>query len=66
VSKSERNRAEEVRSFVDLCERAGFRLEAFQKRIAAAFFADRREFLGCSRGATGNRGWSPRWRCITC
>lgn len=30
---------------MDLCERAGFHLEPFQRRIASAYFAGRREFI---------------------
>lgn len=38
-------RQKELRSFLGFCERAGFALEPFQKRIAGAFFGPEREFL---------------------
>jgi phage terminase large subunit-like protein len=45
VSKSARNRQESLRDFVDLCDRVGFHLEPFQKKIAGALLGPEREKL---------------------
>jgi phage terminase large subunit-like protein len=45
VSKSDRNRQQELRSFRDLCDRVGFALEPFQIKIAGALLGSEREKL---------------------
>jgi phage terminase large subunit-like protein len=45
MAKSDRNRQKSLRSFLDLCGRAGLEPEPFQKRIASAFFGPEPEFL---------------------
>src|SRR5215207_7879408 len=39
------NRQKMLRDFVELCDRAGFRVEPFQRSIAGAFFGPEREFV---------------------
>ncbi len=45
MAKRDRNRQRSLRSFLELCDRAGFAPEPFQKRIAGAFFGSEREFV---------------------
>jgi hypothetical protein len=45
VAKSDRNRQQALRSFVDLCHRVGFELEPFQVKIAGALLGPQRETL---------------------
>jgi phage terminase large subunit-like protein len=42
---SAHRRAEQLRSFLDLCERTGFPVESFQKKIASALLGPEREKL---------------------
>src|SRR5829696_5017452 len=45
MAHAEPKRTESLRSFLELCERAGFAPEPFQRKIASAFFGPEREFL---------------------
>jgi phage terminase large subunit-like protein len=45
VAGRDRNRQESLRSFLSLCDRAGFAPEPFQKKIASAFFGPEPELL---------------------
>lgn len=45
MSKSDRNRQEQLRDFVELCDRVGFALEPFQVKIAGALLGQEREKL---------------------
>jgi hypothetical protein len=56
VSAIERKRQRSLRSFLDLCQLAGFDPEGFQKRIASAFLGPEAEFLALLPRGNGNRG----------
>jgi phage terminase large subunit-like protein len=45
VAKRDRNRQQELESFLDLCDRVGFPIEPFQAKIAGALLGPEREKL---------------------
>jgi phage terminase large subunit-like protein len=45
VAAIERKRQQQLRDFVDLCDRVGFHLEPFQKKVASALLGPEREKL---------------------
>jgi hypothetical protein len=55
-------RQESLRSFLDLCHRAGFETEGFQKRIAGAFFGPEDEFLALLPRGNGKSRPSVPWK----
>ena len=52
----DRKRQRSLRSFLDLCERVGFALEPFQRKIAGALLGSEREMLVLLPRATASRG----------
>jgi phage terminase large subunit-like protein len=59
-------RQNQLRTFLGLCEQAGFHLEPFQKKIAGAFFGPEREFLALLPRGNGKSRLIVLWRSITC